>query len=72
MFHYLRGYDRHLIFCEFSKFDVKIDVIPNGLEKCMAYFLNKNLVFTDDMQFMDSSLEKLVKNLLKNDFKYLT
>ena len=72
MFHYLRGYDRHLIFCELSKFDVKIDVIPNGLEKCMAYFLNKNLVFTDDMQFMDSSLEKLVKNLLKNDFKYLT
>ena len=72
IFHYLRGYDRHLIFCELSKFDVKIDVIPNGLEKCMACFFNKNLVFTDDMQFMNSSLEKLVKNLLDNDLKYLT
>ena len=25
--------------------DVKIDVIPNRLEKYMAFFLNKNLVF---------------------------
>ena len=34
-------------------------------------FLNKNLVFIDSMQFMNSSLEKLVKNLLDDDFKYL-
>ena len=27
-----RGYDNHLICCELNKFDVKIDVIPNGLE----------------------------------------
>ena len=38
----------------------------------MAFFLNKNLVFIDSMQFMNSSLEKLVKNLSDNDFKYLT
>ena len=38
----------------------------------MAFFLNKNLVFIDSMQFMNSSLEKLVKNFLDNDFKYLT
>ena len=38
IFHDLRGYDSHLIFCEFDKFDVKINVIPNGLEKCMAFF----------------------------------
>ena len=38
----------------------------------MAFFLNKNLVFIDSMQFMNSSLEKLVKNLSNNDFKYLT
>ena len=37
IFHNLRGYDSHLIFCELNKFDVKIDVIPNGLEKYMAY-----------------------------------
>ena len=34
-------------------------------------FLNKNLVFIDSMQFMNSSLDKLVKNLSDEDFKYL-
>ena len=33
IFHNLRGYDNHLIFNELDKFDVKIKVIPNGLEK---------------------------------------
>ena len=32
MFHNFRGYDGHLIICEPNKFDVKIDVILNGLE----------------------------------------
>ena len=38
IFHNLKGYDSHLIFCELNKFDVKISVIPNGLEKYMAFF----------------------------------
>ena len=38
IFHNLRGYDSHLIFCELNKFDVKISVIANGLEKYMAFF----------------------------------
>ena len=67
----MRSYNSHLIFSELDKFDVKICVIPNGLEKCMAFFLNKNLVFIDSMQFMNSSLDKLVKNLSDEDFKYL-
>ena len=71
IFHNLRGYDSHLIFNELNKFDVKIKVIPNVLEKYMAFFLNKNLVFIDSMQFMNSSLDKLVKNLSDEDFKYL-
>ena len=71
IFHNLRGYDSHLIFNELDKFDVKINVIPNGLEKYMAFFLNKNLVFIDSMQFMNSSLDKLAKNLSDEDFKYL-
>ena len=70
IFHNLRGYGSHLIFNELDKFDVKISVIPNGLEKYMAFFWNKNLVFFDSMQFMDSSLDKLVKNKSKG-FKYL-
>ena len=71
IFQNLRGYDSHLIFSELNKFDVKISVIPNGLEKYMAFFLGKNLVFIDSMQFMNSSLDKLVKNLSDKDFKYL-
>ena len=67
----MRGYDSHLIFRELIKFDVKTDVIPNGLEKYMAFFLNKNLVFIDSMQFINSSLDKLVKNLSDKDFQYL-
>ena len=38
----------------------------------MAFFLNKNLVFIDSIQVMNSSLEKLVNNLSDNNFKYLT
>ena len=38
IFHNLKGYDSHLIFCELYKFDVKISVIPSGLEKYMAFF----------------------------------
>ena len=53
------------------KCDVKISVIPNGLEKYMAFFLGKNLVFIDIVQFMNSSLDKLVKKLSNKDFKYL-
>ena len=45
--------------------------MPNGLEKYMAFFLNKNLVCIDNMQFMNSSLYKLVKNQSDEDFKYL-
>ena len=69
--HNLKGYDSYLIFSDLIKFDVKISVISNGLEKYMAFFLGRNLVFIDSMQFMNSSLDKLVKNLLDEDFKYL-
>ena len=71
IFHNLRGYDSHLIFKELSKFDCKISVIPNGLEKCMSFTLNNNIVFIDSMLFMSSSLDKLAKNLSNEYFKYL-
>ena len=53
------------------KFNFKINVIPNGLEKYMALFLNKNLVFIDSMQFLNSTLDELVKNSSDEYFKYL-
>ena len=63
IFHNLRGYDSHLTIKEMGKSDVKVSVIPNGLEKYMAFTINRNLVFIDSMQFMNSSLDSLVKNL---------
>ena len=38
IFHNVKGYGSHLIFNELDKFDVKINVIPNGLEKYIAFF----------------------------------
>ena len=38
----------------------------------MAFTINKNLVFIDSMKFMNSSLDSLLKNLSKMDFKYLS
>ena len=38
----------------------------------MAFTINKNIVFTDTMQFMNSNLDKLVKNLRDEGFKYLS
>ena len=38
IFHNLRGYDSHLIFCELKHFDAKIGIIPNRLEKYMTFF----------------------------------
>ena len=36
----------------------------------MAFTLNRNLVFINSIQFMNSSLDVLVKNLSDNYFKY--
>ena len=68
----MKGYDSHLIIKEISKFDVKVSVIPNGLEKCMTFTINRNLVFIDSMQFMNSSLDSFVKNLMDKDFKFFS
>ena len=38
----------------------------------MIFMINSNLFFIDSMQFMKSSLDLLVKNLMSEDFKYLS
>ena len=57
---------------DIGKCSIKVDFIPNRLEKYMAFAINKNLVFIDSKQFMNSSLDALVKNLSEMDFKYLS
>ena len=71
IFHNLKGYESPLIFSELHKFNLKVDVILNAIEKCMTFFLGRDLVFIDSMQFMNSNLDKNVKNLVDKDFKYL-
>ena len=55
-----------------GKFDKKISVIPNVLEKQMAFTITNNFVFIESREFMNFSQDSLVKNLLNNDFKYLS
>ena len=56
---------------EIDKFNLKINVLPNGLEKYMSFSINNKLSFIGSFQFLSSSLDSLVKSLNKDDFKYL-
>ena len=42
-----------------------INAIPKNMEKYMAFMLGNHLTFLDSFQFMSSSLENLVKNIIK-------
>ena len=72
LFHNLKNYDFHLIMEKLSKFSLKTNVIPNGLRKCISFSINDRLIFIDSFQFLSSSLDDLVGNLGKGDFKYLS
>ena len=50
---------------ELGKFNLKTNVILNGLEKYMSFSINKKLGFIDSFQFIGSSLDSSVKNLTK-------
>ena len=62
VFHNLKNYDSHLIMQELGKFNLKINIIPNGLEKYMSFSINNKLRFIDSFQFLSSSFDSLVKN----------
>ena len=44
---------------------MKINVIPNGLEKCTRFTINNKSSFTDSFHFQSSLLDSLVENLNK-------
>ena len=83
-FHNLRGYDSHFIMQQIGEIAKKhayinkrgeechmnINCIPNNMEKYMAFMLGKHLTFLDSFQFMNFSLDNLVKNLPDEAFKY--
>ena len=68
IFHNLRGYDSHLVMQEIGKFNKDINVIPNNMEKYMAFMIDRNLIFIDSFQFMNQSLSNLTNNLPKAGF----
>ena len=84
VFHNLKGYDSHFIMQEIGeivkknayfdekgkKHEMNINIIPNNMEKYMAFMLGQNLVFIDSFQFMSSSLSNLVNNLPAEAFRY--
>ena len=44
--------DSHFITQELSKLNLKIKVIPNGLEKYMSFTINNKLTFIDTSNFL--------------------
>ena len=78
-FHNLRGYDSHCLIQEIGKFNMPMTVLPNNSEKFLSFRIG-NVVFKDNLQFMQDSLENLTNNLVKkeitennsNVFKYLS
>ena len=69
IFHNLRGYDSHFIMQQIGKFKIKINAIPNNMERYMAFMIS-NLIFIDSFQFMSQSLDSLAKNI--PEFKYIS
>ena len=60
IFHNLKGYDGHLLMQAMARVQGEIKCIPTNTEKYMSFSLG-NLRFIDSVNFMQSSLDKLVK-----------
>jgi len=73
VFHNLRGYDAHFIIKHLSRFDAPEDVsvIANNMEKYISFEID-GLRFVDSLQFLNHSLDGLVKNLKEEeDFEHM-
>ena len=55
-FHNLKGYDGHFIIHEIGKFNKKIGIIPNNIEKFLSFSIG-NIKFKDSYQFLNASLD---------------
>ena len=63
VFHNLKNYDSHFIRQELGKFNLKINAIPNGLEKYMNFSINNKLSFIDTFEFLSFSLDNLLEKV---------
>ena len=57
---------------EIDIFNLKINIIPNGLEKYMNFSINNKSSFINSFQLLNPLLNSLVKNLSKDDYNYLS
>ena len=55
---------------ELGKFNLKINVMPNGLGKYINFSINNKLSFINSFQFLSSSLDSLFENLAKDDLSF--
>ena len=51
VFHNLKKYDSHLIMSELDKFNVQVNVIPNGLEKYMSLLSETSWALLTSLNF---------------------
>ena len=66
VFYSLNNYNSHIM-QELSKFDLKINVMPNEQEKYLSFNINDKLIFIDSFRFLVFPLDSLLKNLSKDD-----
>ena len=64
--HNLKSYDSHLLLKHMKSTDRRMNVIPSNKEKYISFSIGK-LRFIDSYQFLPTSLETLVNNLVKTD-----
>ena len=70
-FHNLRGYDGHHLTSGIGKYKKRrITCIANNSERFITFSLS-GLRFIDSLQPMNASLERLVENLTRDEFKFL-
>ncbi len=67
--HNLRGYDAHIIVNAIKPRHGRVRVLANNDERYISYTVGC-ITFKDSMQFMPSSLERLVENLQSENFHH--
>lgn len=63
LFHNFKGYDSHLIMrkvCDLA--NAELDIIPYNMEKFLSLSVDKFMVFKDSLNFIATSLDKMVKS----------
>ena len=51
---------------ELGKFNLKVSVISNKLEKYLSFTVSNKLSFIGSFEFLSSSLDSIVKNVKKD------